>query len=131
MTSRSLVLSALAAVALLGSPAAFAKKAHTWACADAVKEFCGDVQPGGNRILQCLKGHESQLSPACVTASQKAEEHHQAFEAACTSDITSLCKDQDTGHGHLWKCLKGHESQLSAPCQAFTAKAHHEMAPAE
>jgi len=35
------------------------------ACQGDVTKFCNDVPPGGGRILQCLKGHEVELSPAC------------------------------------------------------------------
>lgn len=35
------------------------------ACHDDVQKVCKDVQPGGGRIVQCLKQHEGELSPAC------------------------------------------------------------------
>ncbi|HET8720609.1 MAG TPA: cysteine rich repeat-containing protein [Nitrospira sp.] len=35
------------------------------ACDEDVKKLCPDIRPGGGRILQCLHGHESSLSPAC------------------------------------------------------------------
>jgi len=35
------------------------------ACHDDVLKFCKDVQPGGGRIVRCLKEHESELSPEC------------------------------------------------------------------
>lgn len=35
------------------------------ACRGDVSNFCKDVQPGGGRILQCLKQNEAKLSPAC------------------------------------------------------------------
>jgi hypothetical protein len=35
------------------------------ACAEDVKKFCKDIQPGGGRIAQCLEGHAGELSPAC------------------------------------------------------------------
>jgi hypothetical protein len=36
------------------------------ACHQDVKKFCGDVQPGEGRIIQCLKQHTQELSPACA-----------------------------------------------------------------
>ncbi len=35
------------------------------ACGDDVRKFCKDVQPGGGRIVKCLKEHESELSSEC------------------------------------------------------------------
>jgi Skp family chaperone for outer membrane proteins len=35
------------------------------ACKDDAKKLCKDERPGGGRILQCLKQHEGELSPAC------------------------------------------------------------------
>jgi Cysteine rich repeat len=41
------------------------------ACKPDVEKFCQDVQPGGGRIIQCLRQHETELSDAC-----KAQHHH-------------------------------------------------------
>ena len=41
-----------------------AKEVHE-VCADDVHKFCKDVQPGGWRIVNCLKQNEKQLSPEC------------------------------------------------------------------
>jgi Cysteine rich repeat len=35
------------------------------ACDEDVKKLCAEIRPGGGRILQCLRGQESNLSPAC------------------------------------------------------------------
>ncbi len=35
------------------------------ACKADLSAFCKDVKPGGGRLLQCLKQHESELSPEC------------------------------------------------------------------
>src|SRR5215813_9724219 len=35
------------------------------ACQPDVAKFCSDVQPGGGRIVACLKQHASELSDAC------------------------------------------------------------------
>jgi hypothetical protein len=34
-------------------------------CAEDVRTFCGDVQPGGGRVLNCLKTKKEIISPAC------------------------------------------------------------------
>jgi hypothetical protein len=35
------------------------------ACTGDMEKFCKDVQPGEGRILNCLRGHAQELSPAC------------------------------------------------------------------
>ncbi len=40
------------------------KDAHQ-ACADDAQKFCKDVKPGEGRILNCLREHQKDLSPAC------------------------------------------------------------------
>lgn len=34
-------------------------------CKDDVDKFCKDINPGGGRIINCLKTHEAELNPAC------------------------------------------------------------------
>lgn len=41
-----------------------AKETHQ-GCEPEIHAFCSGVQPGGGRILKCLKAHKSQLSPVC------------------------------------------------------------------
>lgn len=47
------------------------------ACADDVKKFCPDVQPGDGRIMQCLRPHRAELSPGCKQAAMAAHKQHQ------------------------------------------------------
>lgn len=35
------------------------------ACDEDIQKLCKGVQPGGGRIVKCLKQHEGDLSPAC------------------------------------------------------------------
>jgi hypothetical protein len=35
------------------------------ACQSDVQRLCKDISPGGGRLAQCLKQHESELSSAC------------------------------------------------------------------
>ena len=35
------------------------------ACKQDAEEFCKGIQPGGGRIVNCLKDHQKELSDAC------------------------------------------------------------------
>lgn len=52
-----------------GGPAAQKLRA---ACAQDIETLCPGVQPGGGRILQCLKGHQKEVSPGCTAAIEEA-----------------------------------------------------------
>ncbi|MDQ0393093.1 cysteine rich repeat-containing protein [Labrys monachus] len=41
-------------------------------CRPDFQRFCSHVQPGGGRVLACLKSHERELSPACGQAVTEA-----------------------------------------------------------
>jgi hypothetical protein len=41
-------------------------------CSDDAQKFCANVEPGGGRILQCLKDHKDSLSDQCKQAAQQA-----------------------------------------------------------
>jgi len=38
------------------------------ACGEEAKKFCPDAQPGGGRVVRCLREHESELSDTCKQA---------------------------------------------------------------
>ena len=42
------------------------------ACATDIQKLCPSVQPGGGRILACLKQHKDQVSDVCKQAVMKA-----------------------------------------------------------
>ncbi len=45
------------------------------ACRPDVERLCKDVKPGGGRIRECLKAHQSELSDTCTAAIKDAREH--------------------------------------------------------
>ena len=58
-------------------------------CRPDLQKFCSDVQPGGGRIVACLKQHEADLSPACKeawAAHDKAHPHAGGAAAPASAD---------------------------------------------
>ncbi len=86
-------------------------------CARDIETFCKDVQPGGGRIVNCLKEHESELSQACRERGQEVKAKVKDAQQACRGDVEQFCKDVQPGGGRIVKCLKEHEAQLSAGCK--------------
>lgn len=78
----SLVLAALLGLALSGALAAPAaaqdRKALRQACHEDLARYCSDVMPGGGRIIACMQGHATQLTPACSDAIRTARTHQGA-----------------------------------------------------
>ena len=90
-------------------------------CAREIETFCKDVKPGGGRIVNCLKEHESELSEACrergLEMREKAKEKVREAHQACRGDIEQFCKDVQPGGGRIVRCLKENEAQLSVACR--------------
>jgi len=42
------------------------------ACETDIQKLCSDVQPGGGRILACLKHHQADVTDGCKQAVTKA-----------------------------------------------------------
>ncbi len=89
-------------------------------CTQEIQQYCADVQPGGGRIVQCLRANEAKLSPACV---RRIDDLQATFStpagAACREDWVSLCYHPraSTDRQGIVQCLQAHEAQLSSPCQ--------------
>ena len=77
MTIRKLAAAAASAIALISlSTIAEAQMAElTKYCKPDVERLCTGVQPGGGRIVKCLKAHKMEVSVGCAKTLQgiKAE----------------------------------------------------------
>ena len=62
----------LLAFGLASPPAAALAQADAMAlCKSDVERLCPGVEPGGGRIVQCLKAHKMEMSVGCAKAMQK------------------------------------------------------------
>ncbi len=92
------------------------------ACNADIEKFCKDVQPGQGRIVNCMQQHEAELSAACRDQIAEAREKTQAFAKACKPDAEKFCKDVKPGQGRIIRCLKQHQTELSADCGGYFKK---------
>jgi Cysteine rich repeat len=54
------------------------RKEMSDACQSDVQRFCTDISPGGGRLAQCLKQHESELSSTCKAELAQARPMHRS-----------------------------------------------------
>jgi len=100
------------------------------ACRADFDRFCKGVEPGGGRIIRCMKEHHDQLSDGCRKELEaKAGEMKKRAKAgldkakeACQADVEKFCKDVEPGEGRIVKCLESHRKELSDACQAVSDK---------
>jgi len=88
-------------------------------CTLEVQTYCADVQPGGGRILQCLKANESKLSMACTQRVQSLQEFVSSSLGVCRDDWVAYCYHPRaaTERGTMIQCLQTNQAKLSSACQ--------------
>jgi hypothetical protein len=81
---------------------------------------------GGGAKMQCLRQHESELSPECkarmAEGREQAGEKVEAIQAACKDDAAKHCPGIEPGGGAVARCLLQHKSELTPGCQEALPK---------
>ncbi len=96
-------------------------------CSDDAAKLCKGVKPGEGRIVNCLKEHKDQLSPACKEHIAKAKDEVKEAKEACHDEIQKLCKGIRPGGGRIVQCLRQHESELTPACKEHISKPRGRM----
>ncbi len=91
-------------------------------CKQDAEKLCKDVQPGGGRMLECLKSHQSEVSKACKTNLTQVQQALKQVSQACEPDVEKYCMDTPTGKGAIVNCLKKHQTDVSSECQGTLVK---------
>jgi hypothetical protein len=106
-----------------------AEAPHKGACKSDVELHCKGVEPGEGRIADCLKDHQSLLTPACKIQSEVVKENVKEkrievrakmgqIREACKEHKKKFCKNV-FGPMKVTACLNEHYSELSAECKAI------------
>jgi hypothetical protein len=86
------------------------------ACSEDIARFCQGVPQGEGRIAQCLKAHESELSPNCKADMEQRQSKMKMMRQACSDDIKKFCGQIQPGGGRIVKCLEENRQMLSPAC---------------
>ena len=97
------------------------------ACRADLQKLCKGIQPGGGRLVMCLKQHESEVSPGCREEMAEAKKEFKEFAEACKGDAQTFCKGVQPGQGRVLRCLAENKEKLSSGCRSEIAEAesHH------
>ncbi|MDO8526348.1 MAG: cysteine rich repeat-containing protein [Deltaproteobacteria bacterium] len=113
------IVAGLASLLLLAGSSAFAEEPAMGPCKADMQKLCAGVEPGHGRVWDCLKQHKDHVSPACKEKIEHKKEMVKEKADACNADREKFCKDVKPGKGHIHKCLKKHDSELSPECKAM------------
>src|SRR5690349_6566634 len=91
-------------------------------CASDAQRLCATVPAGLDEVMQCLRGHRTELSEACKQRIETVQTPRSQRHQACQPDIRKLCKDVKVGADRFLECLKDHEAQLSPACKGELAQ---------
>jgi hypothetical protein len=97
----------------------YAVRAQDLPCTEEIRTLCANVQPGGGRILQCLKANEAKLSPACTGRVNELQAAVGGPLGACRDDWAALCYHPRaaTDRQAMLQCLQANRANVSAVCQ--------------
>lgn len=111
------IFAILASQVLLISLAAQPSGNQKNVCKADVKKYCGEVQPGDGKIIQCLISNESRLSQACKL--HVGNWNNVRF--ACQQDQQKYCKGLT--NAKLQQCIRKNRKNFSAACKGAVNKA--------
>ena len=90
-------------------------------CREDAARVCPGVEPGGGRVIACMRAGWSSLSEACQASLWAAQEKKDQFDSVCGKDVARACKDVPPGEGRVVKCLRAREADVSPTCRALLA----------
>jgi len=102
----ALLIAALPAFAQLERP-----------CAKDLKEFCGDVSPGGGRLVRCYEEKKDKMSAACKVWADRAIASAGVVKKACSTEIDARCNSEKGDPLRMVDCLQGNYIDLSMECR--------------
>lgn len=89
------------------------------ACRADVDKLCANTERTHGWRGKCLRDNAAGLSEGCKSAISAVREGREKVNAACASDIATLCKAEGDGKdARPMRCLKTNEAKLSDGCKS-------------
>jgi hypothetical protein len=89
----------------------------TTPCTSDIKQFCGDVTPGGGRLVRCYQQNKDKMSAACQVYADGAIANAEYLKKACTKEIDARCNFEKGDPLEMLDCLQGNYIDLSGECR--------------
>ena len=87
-------------------------------CQQDIQKFCAGQKFRHGKIEDCLREHADEVSRECRGRVAAMRDQVQDSMQACAADVKKFCPNVPPGQGRVMRCLKEHESELSAACRA-------------
>jgi hypothetical protein len=89
----------------------------TTPCTNDIKQFCGDVTPGGGRLVGCYRQNKDKMSAACQVYADGAIANAEYLKKACSKEIDARCNSEKGDPLEMLDCLQGNYIDLSGDCR--------------
>jgi hypothetical protein len=91
-------------------------------CVPDLRKLCPGIQPGNDRIRNCLREHIRDVSSPCLVRLAKFAELRQ-FRDDCGAHVRQQCANVERGGGKFGACLRSAIASLSDSCKDALARA--------
>ena len=109
------IILVIGAALMLWSSSATAQRGWQGACVTDMK-LCRGIQPGNNRLRDCLRGRMQDLSDKCLATIAKYAEVRKSL-AECRAHLDQQCATVPREGGRFEDCLRSAVASLSDTCK--------------
>jgi hypothetical protein len=85
-------------------------------CDDDFSKYCGDVTPGGGRLVACYEKNKDKMSGDCRAWAEGAKAYAKVLTDACSQEIARSCTIGKGDPLVMINCLQGQYTNLSQKC---------------
>jgi hypothetical protein len=86
-------------------------------CTDDFKQYCGDVTPGGGRLVRCYEERKDKMSADCVGWAETAKANAKPLQASCSKELDARCNSEKGDPFETLDCLQSNYIDLSMGCR--------------